>query len=244
MLIAEYGHRDSEWMPLSGRKYNGNSLWGYIVKTWTTIHPLLDFKLENGKMIHFCLDSWLPNGKLAISFHDLFSASIRKDIKIAYLYASSSDQNSWRILSRFSTTDSPRADLLRGLLSEVTIDPLIHDSLNLIGSPKLEVSHIYSSLKNINPSSFPWKELWKIKLPSRITLFAWEAIHGGILTQDKLKNKGFRLANRCVICESFEETINHLLLDCHMAKEIWSLIQNIINLQWEMPLIMGECWKK
>ena len=49
-------------------------------------------------------------------------------------------------------------------------------------------------------SLFPWKGVWKLKIPKRVAFFLWTAAHGRILTLDNLMLKGHPLANRCCMC--------------------------------------------
>ena len=49
------------------------------------------------------------------------------------------------------------------------------------------------------------------------------------------KKGGIILANRCFLCEEEEETVNHLLLHCLMAKLLWNLFLDIVGIQWVFP---------
>ncbi|XP_075665064.1 putative mitochondrial protein AtMg00310 [Castanea sativa] len=46
-------------------------------------------------------------------------------------------------------------------------------------------------------SLFPWKGIWKPKIPKRVVVLLWIAAHGQILTLDNLMLKGLPLANWC-----------------------------------------------
>jgi hypothetical protein len=39
-------------------------------------------------------------------------------------------------------------------------------------------------------SSFPWKGIWKVKVPRRVSFFVWTAFLGKILTLDNLRKRG------------------------------------------------------
>ncbi|CAI0466928.1 unnamed protein product [Linum tenue] len=49
----------------------------------------------------------------------------------------------------------------------------------------------------------------------------WLVAHKKILTLDNLQRRGWLLANRCYMCHSAEESINHLLIECDFAKQVW-----------------------
>ena len=54
----------------------------------------------------------------------------------------------------------------------------------LNGSRKFDVRSFYLKIRNATPSSFPWKGIWKTKVPKRVSFFMWIAAHGQILTLD------------------------------------------------------------
>ena len=56
-----------------------------------------------------------------------------------------------------------------------------------------------------------------------------------MLTLDKLKRRGMTFANRCFMCEEEEETIDHLLIHCKLAKMLWDLILSIVGISWVFP---------
>lgn len=42
---------------------------------------------------------------------------------------------------------------------------------------------------------------------------------------DNLKRRGFELPSRCPLCEREEESVDHLLLNCSIIKEIWNKLR-------------------
>ena len=59
-------------------------------------------------------------------------------------------------------------------------------------------------------------------MPPKVAFFAWEASWGKVLTQEQLQRRGFSLANRCFLCLSEEETMDHLLLHCIKTRVLWN----------------------
>ena len=53
-----------------------------------------------------------------------------------------------------------------------------------------------------------------------------------MLTLDQLKRHGRALANRCFLCEEYEESINHLLVHCKKARMLWNLLLSIVGTSW------------
>lgn len=38
--------------------------------------------------------------------------------------------------------------------------------------------------------SFPWKNIWKARVPTQLVFFTWIAVLGNILMGDNLRNRG------------------------------------------------------
>ena len=49
---------------------------------------------------------------------------------------------------------------------------------------------------------------------------------------DQLKRRGMTFANRCLLCEEDEETIDHMLIHCKRAKTLWNLFLSIVGASW------------
>ena len=56
-----------------------------------------------------------------------------------------------------------------------------------------------------------------------------------MLTLDQLKRRGVTLANRCLLCEEEEESIDHLLIHCPRAEMLWEIFLAIIGSSWVFP---------
>jgi len=52
-----------------------------------------------------------------------------------------------------------------------------------------EVKSYYKVLSSPIQSSFPWKSIWKVKVPPRVAFFVWTATLGKILTLDNLRKR-------------------------------------------------------
>jgi hypothetical protein len=92
---------------------------------------------------------------------------------------------------------------------------------------------------------FPWKSVWKAKVPPKVAFFVWTAALGKILTMENLRRRGIIVVNWCCMCKVDGESVDHLLLHCPYAKELWDMIFGLFGLQWVMPktvLDLMYCW--
>jgi hypothetical protein len=54
--------------------------------------------------------------------------------------------------------------------------------------------------------------------------FVWITALGKILTQDNLRKRNVVVVEWCYMSKKSEEFIDHLLLHCDVAREVWSYI--------------------
>ena len=57
---------------------------------------------------------------------------------------------------------------------------------DLNGSGKFDTQSFYHKIRNVAPSTFPWKGIWKVKVPKRVTFFIFFLISN----KDSLIAKG------------------------------------------------------
>ncbi|XP_021979157.1 uncharacterized protein LOC110875266 [Helianthus annuus] len=95
---------------------------------------------------------------------------------------------------------------------------------------------------NIQGGDFVWNK-WP---SSKSNMFAWRAIDNNIPTATTLGGRGLILQNnRCRMCDTEEETTDHVLLQCSFAKQIWEAVlgwvkYNEINLGESIKQVLHE----
>ena len=108
-----------------------------------------------------------------------------------------------------------------------------------------KVKKAYSVLANIEGADFPHSNVWVDKVPTKIAFFCLgsylgEGSHFG------LQRRGWQFPNRCFLCGCEEETINHILIHCTVAKGLWDIILALCGVQWVFPKSVKEVlssWK-
>ncbi|CAN1285963.1 hypothetical protein LINPERPRIM_LOCUS19166, partial [Linum perenne] len=82
---------------------------------------------------------------------------------------------------------------------------------------------------------FPFEVIWNAGVPSKIACLSWKVYFGKVATIDNLQRKGFALANRCVLCGSNAESVDHLFFSCVFASEVWTLISSKLSIHGPHP---------
>ena len=89
-------------------------------------------------------------------------------------------------------------------------------------------------------NNFPKNNIWVDKVQTKILFFAWEATWGKVLTLDRLQKRGWHLPNRCFLCGCEEETVNHILIHCIVARVLWDMICALVGVKWVFPETVKE----
>lgn len=103
-----------------------------------------------------------------------------------------------------------------------------------------EIDRYYQSLICIIDISFPWRSIWRSKVPPKVALFMWTLALGKILTIDKLRRRRLIVIDWCYVCKCAGETMDHLLLHCPTATELWSMVLWLFGVYWVMPKSVAE----
>ena len=107
------------------------------------------------------------------------------------------------------------------------------------------MSGYYQSLSHSRVISFPWKLVWQLKVPPWVAFFSWTAALGKILTIDNLQKRHLVVLEWCFMCKRCGESVDHLLLHCPIAFEMWSMIFCLFGVCWVMPqrlVDLLDCW--
>eukprot|EP00253_Pinus_taeda_P005286 PITA_05286 len=74
-----------------------------------------------------------------------------------------------------------------------------------------------------------WKNLWKNQGWMKTKFFMWLVHHKKILTWENIRKRGVSGPLRCQLCDSQEETMEHLLNRCIFTSTLWDGISSIFR---------------
>ena len=162
--------------------------------------------MGDGSRILFWHDKWTGDVPLKILYPQLYLCSANKEAyvsEVLSLLVGDNDRvwslsffrgfNDWELAASYSLLHFIQSQIPRG----GGCDRFRWD---LNGSGKFDTLSFYHKIQNVAPSTFPWKGIWKVKVPKRVAFFMWTAVHGQIITLDNLMLRGRPLVNCCCLC--------------------------------------------
>jgi hypothetical protein len=231
---------DGTWQELIRNKYLGSKplsqaiwkpgdshFWSGLMKVKSDFLRFGSFSITNGTQIRFWEDKWLGTSPLREQYPSLYHIVRHKQATVAELCGTLPFNFTWRrdlIGSKLVAWNE-----LLSRLANLTLTPEPDEfRWNLLRSGQFSVkSHylalIHSDVPNLN------RRLWKLKVPLKIKIFLWYLRRGVILTKDNLAKRNWQGSVQCCFCHK-DETIQHLLFDCPLARTVWSIIQVATNL--------------
>ena len=108
----------------------------------------------------------------------------------------------------------------------------------LLGNKYFKVSEFYVSLSSTFVTSFPWKFVWRSKIPPRVAFFSWTIALGKILTLENLWYKGVAVIDWCYMCKKSGELVTHSVFDLflswqgffggHKSIDLWRIVPHCV----------------
>jgi hypothetical protein len=83
-----------------------------------------------------------------------------------------------------------------------------------------------------------WRQkIWKGDCPLKLKLFFWLLIENKLLVWENLQIRGWEGPNRCILCKQYNDSINHIFLQCNFIRSVWHHISLALNLAtpWTGP---------
>lgn len=95
------------------------------------------------------------------------------------------------------------------------------------------VRSLYRALK-MGTIGFPFKTLWKFKIPAKVKVFLWLVVRNSVLTKDVLHQRGWTGDRMCQFCGA-NESITHLFSTCPPAWYIWNVAWCEFGFKYKTP---------
>lgn len=185
------------------------------------------WKLKNGKTILFWEDRWSGKSSIKDTHPKLYKLSTLKEISVSEVFEcwkgndiSTSCQFWSRPLRPWEMEEASKiGDLVRTITLAKDKDEMIWAYTKKGLSLKAA-----TDLLTCNSSPISWEFVWKLKVPNKVKIFLWKAHLGILPTRNFLALRNIKLSDSttCPVCKLEGETTGHLLIECKMAKAVWT----------------------
>jgi len=222
------------------KKKGGSQFWRGVQQVKNKFFLGASFQVGNRENIRFWVDTWLGEVALKLIYPKLFTCCRYTDITVSECWIG----GEWVI--DFRRTFGPaEVEEWDQLLSQL-------EGVHLSESPdkaiwRLEAKGVYSSRSMYRFISFGGVldkrvgKLWRSKLPMKLKVFVWQAMHNRLPTGVVLKGRNWKGDINCPLCGS-PETIDHILFQCIIARFVWACIKEALG--WEKtPLCLEEVFR-
>ncbi|WMV11936.1 hypothetical protein MTR67_005321 [Solanum verrucosum] len=247
-IKARYG-METRWISNIATQPYGTGVWRTIRNLWPKLINKCTIKIGDGGKTLFWEEVWAGQASLKASFPDLFSLSLQKVATVKEMR----DAQGWNLKFRRPLNDWEVNRMVEFLNVLERYKELSNREDKLLWAPdtqgRFSVGTAYRNSQRTHTQSsyWPWKMIWKVKVPFKVACFTWLLAKQVVLTQDNRMKKGLDLCSRCFFCECETETINHLFLHCKETVKLWQIFINKRGISWSMPGNIKEalaCWNR
>ena len=183
-----------------------------------------------GDKIRFWEDCWTGIGQpLMLKYPRLFQISRQQQKLILQMGSFTDSAWEWNLSWRRPLFDNEVASAV-GFLEDISHTALQqHAADSWVWKP--ESNGYYSSRSayillqgNSEEGNMDdiFKDLWKLKIPAKASIFAWRLIRDRLPTKSNLRKRQIDINDSlCPFCSIKEETASHLFFDCSKTQHFW-----------------------
>ncbi|KAH9705863.1 putative reverse transcriptase/RNA-dependent DNA polymerase [Citrus sinensis] len=216
VLKARYFPRSSVLDAKLG--FNSSFIWRSIMAAKDVVIRGSRIQIGSGQHVIIGKDPWLPDLEDGFTTSELPEEIVMAPVCSLMVV----DERRWDydvVTNLFNTRDR---DLILKIPLSVRRD---HDLWHWLVDPGgvFSVRSCYKLMTyDANNSSLSfWRRLWKLDVPSKVKNFLWRAATNVLPTYDNLLRRRVQVLPLCVVCNTCNESIIHILVDCGFAKACW-----------------------
>ena len=216
VIEVKYGNDWGGWCTKKVTSAYGVSLWRHITSGWMSFSKLLLYDVGDGTRVKFWKHVWCGDRTLQEAFPELYCISRTNDSSVAEDMCWFGGRIHWdaKFCRPPQDWEQELFDLFMDMVYSSTVLGLGPDQVcwKPARSRGFEVRRFYLSCYPPTLLSFPWRMIWKSKVPPRVAFFSWSTSLGKILTTDNLHKRRVLVLDQCNMCKNCRESVDHLLL--------------------------------
>jgi hypothetical protein len=239
VIVCKYGCERDGWHSKEGRGRHGVCLWKHIQAGWSRFSRYVQYTVGSGDSVRFWVDRWSEEGLLRDVFPAMYQIALHKQATVSEYLSWHQEDMVWSVILQRPLQDWELGEYtaLMAFLYQLKIKRKVVDQLQWPSTTSglFEVRSYYRLLTSHNTTNFPWRSIWQSRVPHKVAVFSWLVAQGKILTLDNLHRRGFWVLDWCFMCKRAGESVNHLMIHCEYAQELWSMIFCLFGVSWAMP---------
>ena len=191
-----------------------------LLKLGREAYHLIHLRVQNGRSARFWFDNWSPYGKLEDYLEGgRTQLGITKNATLASLHRNgvwnlpaARTERQVQVLSFITTIQfNAETDYYDWVIEGKT-------------RKKYSTDEVYHLLRGDN-DEVPWfKAIWPSRSIPRQSFHAWLVVQNRLPTRDRMISWGIQVSGLCLLCNTNDETRNHLYWGCDYSFELWSLV--------------------
>jgi hypothetical protein len=251
VIVCKYGCDRDGWHSKEGRGRHGVCLWKHIQAGWSQFSRYVHYSVGSGDSVRFWVDRWSEEGLVRDAFPAIYQIALHKQATVSEYLSWHHEDMVWSITLQRPLQDWELREYtdLMAFLYHLKIKRTVVDQLRwpCTTSGLFEVRSYYRLLTSHNTTHFPWRSIWQSRVPHKVAFFTWLVAQGKILTLDNLRRRGLWVLDWCFMCKKAGESVNHLMIHCEYAQELWTMIFCLFGVSWVMPQTTYDllhCWRR
>ena len=188
--------------------------------------------LGDGEMARFWTDWWLSDGRIEDTMPHLYAMVKKRGRQITVKQALTAGW--WQDMSPDMGTQALFEFMaLVDLTQHVELRPGIEDAIAWTweSSGTFSARSAYRAHFAGRIESAGAVQVWRCRAPPACKFFTWLATRNRCWTANRLQRRQLPHPSACPFCDQLPETLDHLLLGCVLARQVWSKVMNT----WSRP---------
>lgn len=97
-----------------------------------------------------------------------------------------------------------------------------YHSQRILNSNQNQISQVPASPTLVFKNKIPAK-IWRTNIPPKLYFFWWKILNNRLLVAENIRKRGIQIPKDCQVCGEETETLSHMIFECRVDKEIWSV---------------------